>query len=91
MKTFGQVLPSSPKIPGSFYFSSLSSDEGKIREMFGLGGQGAQPLSLPASQSPSLYLTTLLCWTDFLLLKGNGESPSSHAAVSHEMATVRCD
>lgn len=51
MKTFGQVLPSSPKIPGSFFFSSFSSDEGL--EVFGLGGQGAQP--------PSLYLTTLLC------------------------------
>lgn len=89
MKTFGQVLPSSPKIPGRFFFLHSSSDEGKIREVFGLGGQGVQPLSLPASQVPSLYLTTLLCWRDFLLLKGSGEFPSSHAAVSHEMAIVR--
>lgn len=59
MKTFGQVLPSSPKIPGSFFFSSLSSDEGKIREVFGLGGQDAQPLSLPASQPLSHHTVVL--------------------------------
>lgn len=88
MKTFGQVLPSSPKIPGSFFFLHSLLMKERLEKCLAWVAKMPSP---SASQHPSLYLTTLLCWTDFLLLKGNGESPSSHAAVSHEMAIVRCD
>lgn len=55
---------------------SLSSDEGKIRGMFGLG-------------ELAKHHTVVL--GDSLLIQGDGELVSSHEAVSYPIATVNGD